>query len=176
MNKKLLIVPSLAVVSLLVGCGQNPSSENVAVNSSEISGENSSIISNEISSSSQLAYENPQSYSEQNIQVSTSKDSTKILTVSVDYDWEHGRENWRLSDSINVSLTLDENNVVRDIQLSQQAWHRESQDWQDDFSNSIAWEIIWKNIDSINVSRIWWASNTSNAFNKAIENIKSQIS
>lgn len=77
------------------------------------------------------------------------------------------------TESITISLTLV-NDKVTDMTFSGVTNKRESEKYQDRFSNSVRSLVIGQPIDSIDLSRVGGASLTTNAFNKAVNAIQQQ--
>lgn len=75
--------------------------------------------------------------------------------------------------TLTLSLTLQNNIVINSVVT--QSMHGKSREYQEDFEKSYKVKIIGKNINDINLSRIGGASLTTNAFNQAINIIKSNL-
>lgn len=75
--------------------------------------------------------------------------------------------------SVDVELTLGEGGVVDDVTVTPQASGTSLQ-YQEKFAGGIADEVVGKNIDDLDVSKVAGSSLTSGGFNQALDEIKSQ--
>lgn len=79
-------------------------------------------------------------------------------------------------DSLTVSVLVDENGIIKDVNFNQQSSNHESEEYYDRFSSSFSKSsVIGKNINSVSLSRIGGASLTTNAFNDAIKILSKQL-
>lgn len=76
-------------------------------------------------------------------------------------------------EQISVTLTL-EGGVVTDVEVTGDPQARESQQYQGQFIDGIAEEVVGVAIDDLDVSRVAGSSLTSGGFNAAVEDIKDQ--
>lgn len=76
-------------------------------------------------------------------------------------------------EQISVTLTL-EDGVVTDVEVTGDPQARETEQYQGQFIDGIAEEVVGVAIDELNVSRIAGSSLTSGGFNSAVEDIKEQ--
>jgi uncharacterized protein with FMN-binding domain len=99
----------------------------------------------------------------------TSSASYKDGTYSANEDYfvPPGQE------SIAVSLTVS-NGTVTDVQVTNSEHDRESAIFQQDFAASYKNQVIGKAISSLHISSIAGASDTTDAFNDALSQIRSQ--
>lgn len=74
---------------------------------------------------------------------------------------------------VDVSLTLGEGGVIDDVTVTPKA-SGTSKQFQDKFAGGIAGEIVGKNIDEIDVSKVAGSSLTSGGFNQAVDEIKAE--
>lgn len=76
-------------------------------------------------------------------------------------------------ESISVTLTLADG-VVTDVEVTGDPQARETEQYQGQFIDGIADEVVGKNIDDLDVSRVAGSSLTSGGFNQALASIKEQ--
>ncbi len=74
-------------------------------------------------------------------------------------------------ESVSVSITL-EGDVVTAVTVTPHATSGNSKQYQTQFASGIADQVVGKDIDSLNVSRVAGSSLTSGGFNDALEQIK----
>jgi uncharacterized protein with FMN-binding domain len=74
---------------------------------------------------------------------------------------------------VDVSITLGDGGVIDDVTVTPKA-SGTSKQYQDKFAGGIADEIVGKNIDDIDVTKVAGSSLTSGGFNQAVEQIKSE--
>lgn len=75
------------------------------------------------------------------------------------------------AEKITVNITI-ENGVVTDVKNDHVSSHPKSTEYQGQFESVIRSEIVGDNIEGISLSRVGGASDTTNAFMNALENIK----
>ncbi|MDB5160541.1 MAG: hypothetical protein JWO99_804 [Candidatus Saccharibacteria bacterium] len=95
----------------------------------------------------------------------TYKDGT--YTASNQYYVPHGYED------IKVTLTV-KSGVVADSTVVNSENDRESQIFQEDFASAYKSYVVGKNIDGLNLSSVAGASDTTNGFNSAVNDIQNQ--
>ena len=76
-------------------------------------------------------------------------------------------------EQISVTLTLADG-VVTDVEVTGDPKAPETEQYQGQFIDGIADEVVGKPIDELNVSRVAGSSLTSGGFNDAVESIKEQ--
>ncbi|MDQ0642222.1 uncharacterized protein with FMN-binding domain [Microbacterium murale] len=76
-------------------------------------------------------------------------------------------------EQISVTLTL-EDGFVTDVEVTGDPQARETEQYQGEFIDGIAAEVVGVAIDDLNVSRVAGSSLTSGGFNAAVEEIKDQ--
>lgn len=76
-------------------------------------------------------------------------------------------------EEISVTLTL-EAGAVTDVEVTGDPQARETEQYQGQFIDGIAEEVVGVSIDELNVSRVAGSSLTSGGFNAAVEEIKDQ--
>lgn len=96
---------------------------------------------------------------------STYKDGT--YTVSDTYSSPGGIED------IKVTLTIG-NNMITDVSVVQEANNNESAEYQEKFQDSYKSKVVGRAISGLQLSRSSGASLTTNAFNDALNQIRSQ--
>lgn len=75
------------------------------------------------------------------------------------------------TESIGVSVTVA-NNVITDVSVNLSAKERDSEFYQAQFADNYKSEVVGKNINEVNLSRVAGSSLTSNGFNSALDTIK----
>ena len=95
---------------------------------------------------------------------SSYKDGTYSATGS--YSSPGGRE------SIKLTVTIKDG-VIVSTRLDEKASNGEAKEYQDDFDNGHKTLVVGKNIDEVSLSRVAGSSLTSNGFNDALDEIKS---
>jgi uncharacterized protein with FMN-binding domain len=75
------------------------------------------------------------------------------------------------TEQVDVTLTL-ENNAIVDVSVVGFGESPNSKQFQGEFINGIAAEVVGKNIDELSVDKVAGSSLTSGGFNKAVEAIK----
>lgn len=76
-------------------------------------------------------------------------------------------------EQISVTLTL-EDGVVTDVDVTGDPQARETEQYQGQFIDGIAEEVVGVSIDELDVSRVAGSSLTSGGFNAAVDDIKEQ--
>jgi len=76
-------------------------------------------------------------------------------------------------EQISVTLTLDAG-IVTEVSVTGDPQARETEQYQGEFIDGIAEEVVGVAIDDLDVSRVAGSSLTSSGFNSAVEDIKSQ--
>ncbi len=74
---------------------------------------------------------------------------------------------------VDVSITLGDGGVIDDVTVTPKA-SGTSRQYQEKFAGGIAGEIVGKNIDDIDVTKVAGSSLTSSGFDAAVEQIKSE--
>ncbi|WP_258802588.1 FMN-binding protein [Pseudarthrobacter sp. NS4] len=77
------------------------------------------------------------------------------------------------TETVGVQLTLA-SGTVTDVQITQHPSNPNTRKFQGEFAGGIAEQVVGKNIDDINVSKVAGSSLTSGGFNQALEQIKSE--
>jgi uncharacterized protein with FMN-binding domain len=77
----------------------------------------------------------------------------------------------RNSEKMNVSLTIADNKV-KSVDIENITSDRESKEYQDAFEGAYKKFVVDKNINSVSMSRVSGASETTDAFMKALQQIK----
>ena len=78
-------------------------------------------------------------------------------------------------ESISMTITV-KNNTVTDTTLQQNANNRDSREYQSAFASGYKSQVVGKALSSISLSHVSGSSLTSDGFNTALEQIKSQAS
>lgn len=76
-------------------------------------------------------------------------------------------------EEISVTLTVADG-LVTDVEVTGDPQARETEQYQGQFIDGIADEVVGKSLDDIEVSRVAGSSLTSGGFNEAVESIKEQ--
>lgn len=77
------------------------------------------------------------------------------------------------TETVGVQLTLA-SGTVTDVQITQHPSNPNTRKFQGEFAGGIAAQVVGKNIDELNVSKVTGSSLTSGGFNQAVEQIKSE--
>jgi uncharacterized protein with FMN-binding domain len=77
------------------------------------------------------------------------------------------------TETIDVTITL-KNDVVTDVRVTGDPQRPETRQYQSQFIGGISDAVVGKDIDQLSVSRVAGSSLTSNGFNQALEQIKSE--
>jgi uncharacterized protein with FMN-binding domain len=77
------------------------------------------------------------------------------------------------TETVGVQLTLA-SGTVTDVQITQHPSNPNTRKFQGEFAGGIAAQIVGKNVDELNVSKVAGSSLTSGGFNQAVEQIKSE--
>ena len=77
------------------------------------------------------------------------------------------------TEAVGVELTLA-SGTVTDVQITQHPSNPNTRKFQGEFAGGIAGQVVGKNIDQLNVSKVAGSSLTSGGFNQAVEQIKSE--
>ena len=94
---------------------------------------------------------------------------------SIGYNGEHGARG-RKDDSITAKISVDKDGIITAVSNSHDAGSPKSQSYQSRFESAIGSKIIGKNIKDLDISVVGGASTTSEAFNAALDSIRTQIS
>lgn len=77
------------------------------------------------------------------------------------------------NEKVGVELTLADG-VVTDVNITQHPSNPNTRKFQGEFAGGIAGQVVGKNIDELNVSKVAGSSLTSGGFNDAVQKIKSE--
>ncbi|PNI10048.1 hypothetical protein CXX84_00775 [Arthrobacter sp. AFG7.2] len=77
------------------------------------------------------------------------------------------------TETVGVQLSL-QSGTVTDVQITQHPSNPNTRKFQGEFAGGIAAQVVGKNIDELNVSKVAGSSLTSGGFNQALEQIKSE--
>ncbi|TLM85157.1 FMN-binding protein [Pseudarthrobacter sp. NamE5] len=77
------------------------------------------------------------------------------------------------TETVGVQLTLASGKVT-DVQITQHPSNPNTRKFQGEFAGGIADQVVGRNIDELNVSKVAGSSLTSGGFNQALEQIKSE--
>ncbi|MBD1590965.1 hypothetical protein HC744_02785 [Arthrobacter sp. S1_S22] len=77
------------------------------------------------------------------------------------------------TETVGVELTLA-SGAVTDVQITQHPSNPNTRKFQGEFAGGIAGQVVGRNIDELNVSKVAGSSLTSGGFNQAVEQIKSE--
>lgn len=75
------------------------------------------------------------------------------------------------TEAIDVSITVA-HNIITDVSIDQVARKRDSEFYQEQFAANYKSEVVGKNINEVNLSRVAGSSLTSSGFNDALDVIK----
>lgn len=76
-------------------------------------------------------------------------------------------------EEVDVQLTL-EDSVVTELEVTTSGNHPTSKQYQREFTSNIKDQVVGKNIDELDVSKVLGSSLTSQGFNRALEAIRSE--
>ena len=88
-----------------------------------------------------------------------------------DYSAEGSYTNPGGESTVKVDLTINDG-TISDITVTPEAQNGTSKQYQEKFAGGVADEVVGKSLDDIKVSKVAGSSLTSEGFNKAIEQIK----
>jgi uncharacterized protein with FMN-binding domain len=77
------------------------------------------------------------------------------------------------TETVGVQLTLA-SGTVTDVKITEHPSNPNTRKFQGEFAGGIADQVVGKNIDDLNISKVAGSSLTSGGFNQALERIKSQ--
>jgi uncharacterized protein with FMN-binding domain len=77
------------------------------------------------------------------------------------------------TETVGVQLTLAAGKVT-EVQITQHPSNPNTRKFQGQFAGGIAAQVVGKNIDELNISKVAGSSLTSGGFNQAVEKIKSE--
>jgi uncharacterized protein with FMN-binding domain len=77
------------------------------------------------------------------------------------------------TETVGVELSLADG-IVTDVNITQHPSNPNTRKFQGEFAGGIAGQIVGKNIDQLNVSKVAGSSLTSGGFNQAVEKIKQE--
>jgi uncharacterized protein with FMN-binding domain len=77
------------------------------------------------------------------------------------------------TETVGVELSLADG-IVTDVNITQHPSNPNTRKFQGEFAGGIAGQIVGKNIDELNVSKVAGSSLTSGGFNQALEKIKQE--
>ena len=77
------------------------------------------------------------------------------------------------TETVGVQLTLA-SGTVTDVQITQHPSNPNTRKFQGEFAGGISAQVVGRNINELNVSKVAGSSLTSGGFNKALEQIKSE--
>lgn len=77
------------------------------------------------------------------------------------------------TETVGVELTLAAGKVT-DVQITQHPSNPNTRKFQGQFAGGIAAQVVGKNLDELNVSKVAGSSLTSGGFNQAVEKIKAE--
>lgn len=148
----LLALTGIAATGALTACSTQTTTDTATTESSSNAASSSALAS---TSSSSAAATSSSAY----------KDGT--YTAQGSYSSPGGNE------SISVSITLASDTVTA-VTVTPQATSGQAADFQKKFASGISSEVVGKKLSSLSVSRVSGSSLTSEGFNSAIDEIKSE--
>lgn len=100
----------------------------------------------------------------------------QLTSSSVAYDGEHGiGRRWHHTDYLTTTLSVNTDGVVTAISNQHEASSPKSRSYQSRFDAAIESQIVGKKLSDVSLWIIWWASTTSEAFDEALKQIKTQF-
>lgn len=102
----------------------------------------------------------------------TSAESTESGTYTAGtYDAEGSYSTPGGEQSIDVEVTIEADGTITDVEVTPHAESGNSAEFQEEFADGIADQVVGKRIDELDVSKVSGSSLTSGGFNAAIEDI-----
>ena len=101
----------------------------------------------------------------------STEDTTTGAYVAGTYDAEGSYQTPGGTQSVAVEVTLDADGTITDVTVEPEAGDGNSLQFQTQFAEGIADEVVGVNIDDLDVSKVSGSSLTSGGFNAAIETI-----
>lgn len=147
-SKKIFILGLALVLSLgLIGCGTSKAPTPTAENGTVTSGVN---------------------------QATTGVEVIELTSETINYDgptWNEGGKN-----QITATLGIDTEGTIQTVKLVQHASEPKSKQFHTNFENAITTNLVGKKLNTASINKLGGASNTTSAFTKALETIKTQYS
>lgn len=103
---------------------------------------------------------------------STSVEVITLNSDSITYNGEHGGS--RGEDTLSATISVDETGTIRSVSVDTNTQNPKSQMYQSSFKQSISASLIGKPLKSVSIGKVGGASNTSEAFQQALDSIKAQ--
>lgn len=116
-----------------------------------------------------------QNSTNQNSENTWSSTSVEVITLTSDSINYNGERWWnRWNDTISTSITVDKSGIVSSVAVNTQTWNPKSEMYQNSFKKAISSYVVWKPLKEISITKVGGASNTSEAFQQALDSIKTQ--
>lgn len=101
----------------------------------------------------------------------TGTDSESGIYTAGTYDAEGSYSTPGGEQSVAVEVTVEADGTITDVEVTPQAESGNSAEFQEEFADGIADQVVGKKIDELDVSKVSGSSLTSDGFNTAIEEI-----
>lgn len=101
----------------------------------------------------------------------TGADSESGTYTAGTYDAEGSYSTPGGEQSVAVEVTVEADGTITDVEVTPQAESGNSAEFQEEFADGIADQVVGKKIDELDVSKVSGSSLTSGGFNAAIEDI-----
>ena len=105
----------------------------------------------------------------------SSSTSVEVITLnsdSITYNGEHGGS--RGEDTLSATISVDKTGTIRSVSVNTNTQNPKSQMYQSSFKQSISASLVGKPLKSVSIGKVGGASNTSEAFQQALDSIKTQ--
>lgn len=123
-------------------------------------------------SSSQVSQSTTDSTTTDSTTTDTSAESSESGTYTAGtYDAEGSYSTPGGEQSVEVEVTIEADGTITDVEVTPQAESGNSAEFQEEFADGIADQVVGKKIDELDVSKVSGSSLTSGGFNAAIEEI-----
>ena len=159
----------------LVGCGSTSTTTSSSTNNTTATNTIASTTTNSTTSSANTVNNSTTNSTTTSSTSSSDVEVIELTSSTIAYNGEHGWSFGRANDSMAATLTLSSDGTIQSVELSQVAWEPKSRQYQNNFANTIASSIVGKNISNVEIGKVGGASNTSDAFNDALDSIRLQF-
>lgn len=146
-SKKFFSLGLALVLSLgLIGCGTEQTTPSVS---------ESGTVANEASN-----------------EAVTGVEVIELTSETINYDGPTGQEGGK--NQLTATLAIDTEGTIQAVKLQQTAAEPKSKQFHTNFENAISANLVGQKLDSAAINKLGGASNTTAAFTKALEDIKTQ--
>lgn len=107
-------------------------------------------------------------------EATTGVEVIELTSSTINYDGPTGQEGG--NNTMQATLGVDAEGKIQSVTLVQHGEEPKSKQLQKNFENAISSHLVGQKLDSASIGTLGGASNTSAAFTKALETIKTQVS